>query len=147
MSPCLKCGIDEFKAPIHEHHLNRDHYDNRPENKILLCANCHMMLHWNRWKLSDVGLPEVERIKRVQKPWYYGIRVEDTLREEVRDQKEIIDNLTSKLNILQMAYDKRTSNLTRMINALVRMMECYNFALHKEGVAYVNANFNSEEVI
>jgi hypothetical protein len=64
MCPCLKCGIDEIKGAIHEHHLNGDHGDNSPENKILLCANCHHTLHWGRWKLSDIGYPDVEIVRK-----------------------------------------------------------------------------------
>lgn len=61
MKTCARCGIEDGQfASIHEHHINGDHKDNRPENKMFLCANCHMTLHWRRWKLSDIGLPDVE---------------------------------------------------------------------------------------
>lgn len=64
MRHCLKCGIDDIKGVIHEHHKNGNHDDNSPDNKMDLCANCHMTLHWKRWKLSDIGLEDVEIIRR-----------------------------------------------------------------------------------
>jgi hypothetical protein len=60
MRECKRCGVSEENAPIHEHHINGNHYDDRLENKMLLCSNCHMMLHWKRWTLSDVGMEDVE---------------------------------------------------------------------------------------
>jgi hypothetical protein len=63
MRTCVKCGIDDINGVIHEHHKNGDHGDDRPENKMDLCANCHMSLHWKRWKLSDIGFEDVEIIR------------------------------------------------------------------------------------
>lgn len=45
---CEKCGISEWngeKAPLELHHINCNPSDNRIENLIILCANCHMIEH------------------------------------------------------------------------------------------------------
>lgn len=65
MRVCTRCKLEDGKfVTVHEHHKNGDHEDNRPENKMDLCANCHMTLHWKRWKLSDIGLEDVEIISK-----------------------------------------------------------------------------------
>jgi hypothetical protein len=60
MKECKRCRITSNDAPIHEHHIDGNHTNDSPENKICLCANCHMTLHWKRWKLSDIGMLDVE---------------------------------------------------------------------------------------
>lgn len=45
---CEKCGITEWEgkpAPLELHHINGDHFDNRLENLIILCSNCHAIEH------------------------------------------------------------------------------------------------------
>lgn len=39
---CDKCGAREN---LSIHHVNLDHYDNRPDNLQVLCVSCHMSLH------------------------------------------------------------------------------------------------------
>lgn len=39
---CDKCGVREN---LSIHHINLDHYDNRPENLQVLCVSCHMSVH------------------------------------------------------------------------------------------------------
>ncbi len=41
-SICASCGFDKLIAL---HHLNGDRKDNRDENLIGLCPNCHKMIH------------------------------------------------------------------------------------------------------
>ena len=43
-----ECGITEWHGkflPLELHHINGNHYDNRLENIILLCSNCHAQIH------------------------------------------------------------------------------------------------------
>jgi len=61
---CRKCGIDNRSGAIHKHHKNGNHDDNSPENIMYLCANCHMTLHRNWWKLSDIGMENIEIIRK-----------------------------------------------------------------------------------
>jgi hypothetical protein len=45
---CERCGITEWQGcpvPLELHHINEDHYDNRLENLIILCSNCHALAH------------------------------------------------------------------------------------------------------
>lgn len=45
-----KCGISEWcgeKIVLQLHHINGNHYDNRLENLVLLCPNCHSQtINW-----------------------------------------------------------------------------------------------------
>lgn len=43
---CECCGRSEWmgiKIPLELHHINEDHYDNRLENLLILCPNCHAL--------------------------------------------------------------------------------------------------------
>ena len=45
---CSRCGA---RMNLAIHHINYDHYDNRPENLAVVCVSCHASLHkqayWN----------------------------------------------------------------------------------------------------
>jgi hypothetical protein len=49
ISQCSRCGFKEYKADIH--HINHNNKDNRKENLIALCPNCHMGYHRGKIKL------------------------------------------------------------------------------------------------
>lgn len=45
---CEKCGLTEWQSkpiPLELHHVNGNHYDNRLENLLILCSNCHSLEH------------------------------------------------------------------------------------------------------
>lgn len=45
---CECCGLTEWNGcsiPLELHHKNFNHYDNRLENLIILCPNCHSTAH------------------------------------------------------------------------------------------------------
>ena len=45
---CERCGITEWfggELPLELHHLDGNHYNNRLENLVILCSNCHAQLH------------------------------------------------------------------------------------------------------
>lgn len=51
-----KCGITEWcgePITLELHHINGNHYDNRLENLVLLCPNCHSQTSNFRGKKSD----------------------------------------------------------------------------------------------
>ena len=63
---CECCGMSEWLGkpiPLELHHINGNHYDNRLENLILLCPNCHSLEHVNfkqtRYNLEVKGVSEI----------------------------------------------------------------------------------------
>lgn len=45
---CERCGITEWcgdTVPLELHHLDGDHFNNKLENLIILCSNCHAQIH------------------------------------------------------------------------------------------------------
>jgi len=50
---CARCGEERHQL-LHKHHINRNRKDGRPENLLLLCANCHTGLHSGLWKLQGI---------------------------------------------------------------------------------------------
>lgn len=45
---CEKCGITEWlggEAPLELHHIDGNHHNNKLENLIILCSNCHRQIH------------------------------------------------------------------------------------------------------
>lgn len=58
---CARCGYNEFPCSLQVHHKDSDRDNNNTDNLILLCANCHTALRYDRWKLTDIGVEEVER--------------------------------------------------------------------------------------
>lgn len=57
---CARCGYNEFPCSLQVHHKDSDRDNNNTANLILLCANCHTALRYDRWKLSDIGLEDVK---------------------------------------------------------------------------------------
>jgi hypothetical protein len=53
---CARCGYNKSKGSLHRHHVDRNHDNDEPGNVVILCSNCHMELHHNKWKLSEIGI-------------------------------------------------------------------------------------------
>lgn len=56
---CECCGRSEWMGvpiPLELHHINENHYDNRLENLLILCPNCHALTdsHTNIDKLKEI---------------------------------------------------------------------------------------------
>lgn len=56
---CECCGRSEWMGvpiPLELHHINENHYDNRLENLLILCPNCHALTdsHTNTDKLKEI---------------------------------------------------------------------------------------------
>jgi transcription elongation factor Elf1/endogenous inhibitor of DNA gyrase (YacG/DUF329 family) len=49
---CVFCGYNHFKEGLCVHHINTNRSDNRPENLLVLCANCHQYFHQRLKQLS-----------------------------------------------------------------------------------------------
>jgi hypothetical protein len=44
---CERCSLEPEKpVQLEGHHVNGDHDDNRQENIITLCCNCHRLVHY-----------------------------------------------------------------------------------------------------
>lgn len=48
---CSRCGYDEFESSVQVHHKDHDRGNNKIENLLPLCANCHSGLHNGYWSL------------------------------------------------------------------------------------------------
>lgn len=78
---CERCGITEWQGypvPLELHHINGNHYDNRFENLIILCSNCHALVH------------------------NYCQRVTDSLNEKNKEKEN-----NEKVELKKEKYDKR----------------------------------------
>lgn len=45
---CERCGLTEWmgqEIPLELHHLDGNHYNNKLENLVILCSNCHSQIH------------------------------------------------------------------------------------------------------
>lgn len=49
---CENCGITD-KRVIEVHHIDRDRTNNKLENLKILCANCHLIEHYEERKLKN----------------------------------------------------------------------------------------------
>lgn len=83
-----KCGITEWHGEdivLQLHHINGNHYDNRLENLVLLCPNCHSQTtnfcgkHLNE-ELSKIAISESK------------MAIENLLEQEAKRKAEILEN-------------------------------------------------------
>jgi len=53
---CERCNtkIEDTKA-VQFHHINRDPWDNRPNNIEVLCVSCHGKEHYNEREINELG--------------------------------------------------------------------------------------------
>lgn len=45
---CERCGLSEWmgmKIPLELHHKDNNHHNNKLDNLMIVCSNCHMQLH------------------------------------------------------------------------------------------------------
>lgn len=60
-----ECGITDWHGkflPLELHHINGNHFDNRLENLILLCPNCHAQIHgYNKPKEKNINKPKIKK--------------------------------------------------------------------------------------
>jgi len=49
---CKECGYKEHPEILTVHHIDKDRNNNKLENLVVLCPNCHFYLHWTKNNLS-----------------------------------------------------------------------------------------------
>jgi len=57
---CANCGYDKEQTILHIHHIDGDNTNNNANNLIVLCANCHLVLHRseNTVTLYNIEIPK-----------------------------------------------------------------------------------------
>lgn len=136
---CRRCGIES--APIHVHHMNGDHCDDRPENKVLLCANCHFSLHYGHWKLSDIGLPDVAIIRKSHVICFPSKTTKEEYLKDISDRDDIIEEMMGDREKLWASFKEREMELVKVINGLVDLADDYDSFMGQLLREYVNVNF------
>lgn len=64
---CEKCGNNEWLGspiPLELHHINGDHTDNRIENLMMLCPNCHAFT--DNYRGKNIGMSAQEETLDVE---------------------------------------------------------------------------------
>ena len=151
MKNCARCNLEDgHLATIHEHHKNGNHNDDRLENKIFLCANCHMTLHWNRWKLSDIGLADVEiirkRISLVDRIYKLSVSEKNSLIEKITDLELENEGLRNQMEINKIGMGSRIDHLNKIIIQITKMVHHHNYALGRMVVNYINEYYYSKSL-
>ena len=87
---CEVCGNTEWMGepiPLDLHHINGDHFDNRLENLIILCPNCHRLTdnHGNKNSSIDLIFKQIAEQTAEDK-------MKLLLEREKKRQKEILEN-------------------------------------------------------
>lgn len=87
---CEACGNTEWmgvKIPLDLHHINGDHFDNRLENLIILCPNCHRLTdnHGNKNSSIDLIFKQIAEQTAEDK-------MKLLLEQEEKRQKEILED-------------------------------------------------------
>jgi len=88
---CYFCGRVEKKkynrTNIEVHHIDLNHYNNTPKNRVVVCQRCHMKLHhtiYSRLKkvgmLTYVGKQTNLRHKRIEHVKKFIISTLDSLK-------------------------------------------------------------------
>lgn len=94
---CEVCGNKEWMGvpiPLDLHHINGDHYDNRLENLIILCPNCHRLTDNWGGKSGSVDL----LCKQISEQTAED-KMAFLLEQEEKRQKEIYNNNIRKFPI------------------------------------------------
>ena len=67
LSSCQSCGLSEWMGkhiPLEIHHINGNNIDNRVDNLILLCPNCHALTDNYRGRATLSALSERREVER-----------------------------------------------------------------------------------
>lgn len=75
---CARCGSTEG---LEVHHMNLNHDDDTEGNHLVLCRSCHHNLHYNNWKLEDIGIKTPKISYNAGNIAYYTFTTADIQRE------------------------------------------------------------------
>lgn len=73
---CEKCKRSEYDGvdiPLELHHINGNHYDNRMENLMIVCPNCHSIIHRSLNRLNGANKTMKKPNTNKSKPVYTKI--------------------------------------------------------------------------
>lgn len=87
---CEVCGNTEWMGgpiPLDLHHINGNHFDNRLENLIILCPNCHRLTDNHRSKNASIDLLYKQIAEQTAED-----KMRLLLEREEKRQQEILEN-------------------------------------------------------
>lgn len=87
---CEMCNNTEWMGdaiPLDLHHINGDHFDNRLENLIILCPNCHRLTDNHSGKNSSIDLVFKQIAEQTAED-----KMKLLLEREEKRQQEILEN-------------------------------------------------------
>ena len=50
---CFICDFEEIPKDLHKHHVDWNHNNNAPENIVILCKRCHVIIHQTHYVSKD----------------------------------------------------------------------------------------------
>lgn len=56
---CAKCLMDDIDC-LEVHHIDENHSNNEDDNLLILCSNCHTLIHKNRFTIKDCIIEKLE---------------------------------------------------------------------------------------
>lgn len=56
---CAKCLISDIDC-LEIHHIDENHNNNEDNNLLILCSNCHSLIHKNRFTVKDCSIEKIE---------------------------------------------------------------------------------------
>lgn len=117
---CELCGRSEWMGvpiALELHHINGSHYDNRLENLLVLCPNCHALTdsHCNIEQLDTLIKNQKELAPKIQ---------ESLLIAKKQKEEELIKEKMRKEKLKQLGKDSKKVNKETISNEIKKPKIC-----------------------